>query len=55
MENSTKDAAVDRLIEAAEAARDLPVGEHLAVYAEVLAGLKAELDADPETALRAAP
>ena len=50
----TGDPGVDALVELAARASGLPVGEQQERYAQVLAGLERELDADPGAAITAA-
>ncbi len=50
----TGDPSVDALVELAARASRLPVGEQQERYAQVLAGLERELDADPRAAMTAA-
>lgn len=50
----TGDPGVDALVELAARASGLPVGEQQELYAQVLAGLERELDADPGAVMTAA-
>ncbi|MHA7271316.1 hypothetical protein [Arthrobacter sp. HLT1-20] len=50
----TGDPGVDALVELVVQTGQLPVGDHKALYATVLAGLESELNADPAAALKGA-